>query len=92
MLSHIKFITFKNYLNNNDIFLFDSQYRIAHFRYNQYINNMIQKGGTNLIQSNNILNKINNKKSSLLYHFINSLITNNFIKTNYIVSKYLSTL
>jgi len=85
MSSHINFITFKNILNKNNIYLFDSHYRIAHFRYNQYINNITQTGGT-YIESTLFLSKINKKKASLLNHFIDSLITNNIIKTNFILT------
>jgi hypothetical protein len=83
MSSHINFVTFKNILNKNNIYLFDCHYRIAHFRYNQYINNIAQTGGNN-IEPTLFLSKINKKKASLLNHFIDSLITNNTIKTNFI--------
>jgi hypothetical protein len=65
----IDYIAFKKYLNNNNIFLFDSHYRIAHFRYNN-LNKLIknQSGGS---INNNIMNKLN---MNILKHFINSLL------------------
>jgi hypothetical protein len=84
MSSHIDFLDFKNILNKNNILLFDTQLRIAHFRYNQYIKNTPQIGGSNILDSNKLLNRINDKSNCLLSHFIDSLIVNNIQKTNYI--------
>jgi len=70
----IDFITFKNYLIDNDIMLFDSQYRIAHYRYN-----MITK-----INNSNILSKV--KNINKLDNFINSLVTKNIEKINWIIN------
>ena len=77
----IDYISFKKYLNDNDIFLFDSYYRITHFRYNN-LNKMIknQIGGS---INNNIMNKLNN---TLLKHFINSLLDKNIEKLNHIIN------
>jgi response regulator of citrate/malate metabolism len=85
----IYFLTFKNILNKNNILLFDTQMRIAHFRYNKYIKNvknMEQIGGSNSNKSEKLLIKINKKKEYLLDHFINSLISNNLIKTKFIIN------
>jgi hypothetical protein len=71
-------LVFKKYLNENNIYLFDAQYRIILYRYNNYIN-------LNLLQPN-LLYSINKKKNILLYHFIMALLTNNITKINYIVS------
>lgn len=85
MSSQIDFVTFKNILNKNNIRLFDTQLRIAHFRYNQYIKSMPQIGGYNSNNRDILLIKINQKNNCLLYHFIDSLVSNNLIKTNYII-------
>ena len=85
MSSHIDFLDFKNILNKNNILLFDTQLRIAHYRYNQYIKTLPQIGGSKSEEPDNILIKINKKKNCLLSHFVDSLITNNLIKTNYIM-------
>ena len=85
MSSHIDFLDFKNILNKNNILLFDTQLRIAHFRYNQYIQNLPQYGGSNTLDTTKLLDKINKKNNCLLSHFIDSLIVNNISKTNYII-------
>jgi hypothetical protein len=80
----IDYISFKKYLNDNDIFLFDSHYRIAHFRYNK-LNRLTtdQKGGNINNNTHNIMNKLRNP---LLKHFINSLLDNNIEKLNHIIN------
>ncbi len=85
MSSQIDFLTFKNILNKNNVQLFDSQIRIAHFRYNQYIKTIPQIGGSDSHDSGGLLFRINQQNNSLLYHFIDSLISNNLIKTKYII-------
>jgi len=85
MSSQIDFLTFKNILNKNNIRLFDTQLRITHFRYNQYIKSMPQIGGSNSNSHDILLIKINQKNNCLLSHFIDSLVSNNLIKTNYII-------
>ena len=67
----IDFITFKNYLIDNNIMLFDSQYRIAHYRYN-------------MLNDINILSKV--KNINKLDNFINSLVTKNIEKINWIIN------
>jgi hypothetical protein len=67
----IDFITFKNYLIDNNILLFDSQYRIAHYRYDK-------------LNKKNILKKINNKQK--LNCFIDSLVTKNKEKLEWIIN------
>jgi hypothetical protein len=79
MSSQIDFLTFKNFLNKNNILLFDSQLRIAHFRYNNLV------GGYDNENSDGLLIKINQERPYLLSHFINSLVYSNFIKTKYIL-------
>jgi hypothetical protein len=79
MSSQIDFLTFKNFLNKNNILLFDSQLRIAHFRYNNLV------GGSDNESSDGLLIKINQERPYLLSHFINSLVYSNFIKTKYIL-------
>lgn len=85
MSLQIDLLTFKNILNKNNIQLFDTQMRIAHFRYNKYINGMSQIGGSNLRESSNLLININRKNNCLLSHFIDSLVSNNLMKTKYII-------
>lgn len=94
MSSQIDFLTFKNILNKNNVLLFDTQLRIAHFRYNEYIKSIIQIGGSDLYklskvtlsnEPDRLLIKINQKNNYLLYHFIDSLVSNNLIKTKYII-------
>lgn len=82
----IDFLTFKNILNKNNILLFDSQLRIAHFRYNNLIKNLPQIGGSGFKNSDKLLKTINEKNNCLLSHFIDSLITNNLVKTKYIIN------
>lgn len=87
----ITFLNFKKYLMDNNILLFDSQYRIAHFRYNHLINNLNDNinniitnnllGGA--INKNNIITKLNN---ITLYHFINSLLNKNTERINWIIN------
>lgn len=82
----ITFLNFKKYLMDNNILLFDSQYRIAHFRYNNLINNLNDNinnllGGA--INKNNIITKLNN---ITLYHFINSLLNKNTERINWIIN------
>lgn len=67
----MNFLEFKKYLNNNNIYLFDSMYRIAYYRFNN-INNNNMIGG-----------KLN---GNVLQHMIDSLLYNNKQKTNYILS------
>lgn len=85
MSSQIDFLTFKNFLNKNNILLFDSHLRIAHFRYNKLIKIIPQFGGSNSEDSNGLLIKINQERPYLLSHFIDSLVSSNFIKTKYII-------
>jgi hypothetical protein len=77
----INYIAFKKYLNDNNIFLFDSYYRIAHFRYNN-LNKLTgnQKGGS---INNDIIHMLNNV---MLIHFINSLLDKNINKLNHIIN------
>jgi hypothetical protein len=85
MSLQIDFLTFKNILNKNNVLLFDTQLRIAHFRYNQYIKNTPQIGGSNLNEPGKLLIKINQKKNCLLSHFVDSLVSNNLIKIKFII-------
>ena len=85
MSLQIDFLTFKNILNKNNVLLFDTQLRIAHFRYNQYIKNTPQIGGSNLNEPGKLLIKINQKKNYLLSHFVDSLVSNNLIKIKFII-------
>jgi hypothetical protein len=82
----INFLKFKNYLIKKDIILFDSQYRIAHFRLNNLhilLNNMTGGGNnTNL----NILSKIKNLSPSQLNLFVTSLLNKNLNKLSYILN------
>jgi hypothetical protein len=66
----IDFITFKNYLIDNNILLFDSQYRIAHYRYHK-------------LNDTTILSKV--KSINKLQNFIDSLVNKNNEKINWIL-------
>jgi len=66
-----KFIDFKNYLNNYNLFLSDSELRICHFRFLKY-------------NDPSLLNKINSYNKQLIPVFIYSLLENNSNKINYI--------
>ena len=88
MLPHTDYITFKNILNENNIQLFDAQYRIAHYRYNKYIQKIPQQGGSSENNNQNLLSKIVNNKSNLLNHFVDSLLSNNINKTDYITGLF----
>jgi hypothetical protein len=68
----INFLTFKKHLTDNNILLFDSQYRIAHFRYNN-------------LNKNDIITKLNNVT---LHHFVNSLLNKNTERINWIINKF----
>ena len=87
----IDFIEFKKILNENNIQLFDAQYRIAHHRFNHlnHINRNDQKGGSNVNLNNReiISNIIKNRPASLL-SLINSLLNKNTIRINYIIDNY----
>lgn len=76
------FVKFKKYLNKNNIYMFDSDYRIVHFRLNniQNIFNNTQTGGSNVIKKVKRINKI------LLSEFISSLLNKDINKINSIVS------
>jgi hypothetical protein len=73
----VNFITFKKYLIKHNILLFDADYRIAHFRFN----NMIQTGG-----SRKVLHKITSHDEILLKYFIDSLLTNDNSELKFIKS------
>ncbi len=91
MSNHIDFIDFKKLLNNKNILLFDGQYRIAHFRFNNLLKQLEQNGGNDGNNSQSILidntDKLKDKliNNNLLERLINSLLENNTITTNYIV-------
>ena len=68
----LNFITFKKYLTDNNILLFDSQYRIAHYRFNK-------------LNQNNILEKVHNMNK--LSIFIDSLVSKNIEKLNHIINQ-----
>lgn len=73
----VNFVTFKKYLIKHNILLFDADYRIAHFRFN----NMIQTGG-----SKKVLHKITMQNDLLLKYFIDSLLTNDNSELKFIKS------
>jgi len=63
---------YKRILNNNNIILFDPEYRISLHRLNQLLSNTEQTGGTIDIKTNNI----NNLKTNILKRLVKSLISN----------------
>ena len=74
------YLKLKKYLKKNDINLFDSEYRIVHFRLNN-IENIFknQTGGNHIIKKVKRINKI------LLSEFVNSLLNRDINKINGIV-------
>lgn len=70
----MNFLKFKNYLIKNKIILFDSHYRLIHYR----INNINGQIGGNICKRN-----IKKLSPYELENFINALLYNNIIKTNY---------
>jgi hypothetical protein len=74
-----EFIDFKNFLSKSNIFLFDGDYRIAHYNYLQLSE---QKGG-----SDYLANKIKSQGDNLLKIFVYSLVNNNFERINFIIEK-----
>ncbi len=89
MNNQIEFTKFKNLLNKHNILLFDGDYRIAHYKYDQILKSIGQTGGSNNLSNNNdpefLINKINNRGENLLRIFVYSLVENNLNKTNYIL-------
>ncbi len=90
MSNHIDFIDFKKLLNNKNILLFDGQYRIAHFRFNNLLKQLEQNGGNNETNKSILIDNTDKLKdklinNNLLERLINSLLENNTITTNYIV-------
>ena len=87
----IEFIEFKKILNENNILLFDSEYRIAHYRFNNMI--LKQSGGNdheNIINNDRIklLDMLSKYYPSTLNFLVNSLIKKDTISLKYIVDKY----
>ena len=67
------FVKLKKYLNKNNIYLFDSDYRIVHFRLNniQNIFNKTQTGGSYVIKK---VKKINARQNAPTVYDINASI------------------
>jgi hypothetical protein len=68
-------LKFKKLLNDNDIFLFDSQYRIAHYR----LNNLQQFKSNEQVGGGKKINKI------MLSRLVDSLLTQNINRANWIL-------
>ena len=89
MNNQIEFIKFKNLLNKYNILLFDGDYRIVHYKYEQLIKSGEQYGGSNIFSNNSnsdfLINKINSHSENLLRIFVYSLMENNTSKVNYIL-------
>ena len=83
-MSKINFIDFKKLLNKNNIYLFDAQNRIAHYRLNNLNINKIQTGGS---ISNDLIIKINNLNSNYLNILVNSLLDKNIERIQFILTK-----
>ena len=78
----LDFVNFKKYLSKNNINLFDSQYRIAYYRYNNLGKMLkLQIGGN--IKNFNLIKQLNNV---LLNHFIDSLLNKNIERINHIIN------
>jgi hypothetical protein len=79
----MKINDYKNILNKNDIYLFDSYYRITYFRLNKMTKQNVQKGGS--INKKNIIHNLNSNQLSIL---VSSLLDNNETRINFILSNY----
>jgi len=93
MSEQLDFLTFKKLLNDNQILLFDGQYRIIHFRFNELFKNLHQSqigGGIINEKPLTLIDKIKIKSNGLLEHFIDSLLEKNIIKTNYIINSIIN--
>lgn len=87
MTEYIDFVSFKNYLNKNNIYLFDSQYRIIHYRINNINKLLGQTGGSNY-KTNNTKQILKNMSSASLNHFVFALLDRNIQKMSWILEKY----
>ena len=88
MTSYIDLIKFKNILAENQIDLFDHDLRISHHRLCNWIQNKNQTGGSSNLSNSNIIYKLNNMSQIHLSHLVNSLLTKNEQKTNWILNNY----
>jgi hypothetical protein len=81
-MAKINFMKFKKILNDNDILLFDSNYRIAHNRLNnlEKMKNNEQHGGSNF--------KLSKLNKNILNRLVDSLLSSNTDRTNWIISNY----
>ena len=76
------FVSFKKYLSNNNINLFDSHYRIIYYRYNNLGKILNSQNGGN-IKNSNLIKQLNNV---LLNHFVDSLLNKNIDRINWIIN------
>jgi len=81
------FIAFKNMLNQNNIHLFDAEYRIVYHRLNNMKSYLIHNGGS--LNNNFEIDKIHKLNQATLSQLVNSLLTKNIEKTNWIINNYL---
>ncbi len=93
MTSFIDLIKFKNILMTNQIELFDHDLRISHYRLCNLVKNKNQMGGTGLIINGTnctygMEKKLNNMSQIHLSHLVNSLLSKNEQKTNWILNIY----
>jgi hypothetical protein len=82
MTKSVDFLEFKNILNKNNIYLFDCQYRIAHNRLNN-LRKHEQTGG-----AINVTNNIKKLNTNLLSRLVDSLLTKNISRSNWILDNY----
>jgi hypothetical protein len=81
------FLDFKNLLLDSNIKLFDAEFRIVHYRFNELNKNMLQNGGAfNKYKPNELIERIKQTKPTLLEPFINGLLTNNNNKIFWIIN------
>lgn len=80
------FITFKNILNDNSIHLNDAYSRIVYYRLGNLKSkpNIVQYGGFNQMNDTDIINRLCTNNCTL-NHFIESLMSNNLAKTQWII-------
>ena len=92
----MKYLTFKQKLIENDIFLFDSEYRrcytnmkVLEIMLNNKTNNELSGGGNQKIIISNIIDNINNGNNKYIINkIIDSLKKDNFKSANYAINKY----
>lgn len=88
MAFSLDFIKFKKILSENEIEIFDYEFRIAHHRLCNWEKTKSQLGGSKNINIKNISSKLKNMSQIHLSHLIGSLLIKNDEKINWILNLY----